>query len=64
MLPLLPEMLDPELKYNAPLEPLVPAFKLRITMLPLVEDVPSPDEMRTDPPVLPVEALLLRPAFT
>jgi len=50
-LPVFPELLDPELKYNDPLAPFVPAFKLRITTTPLVDAVPSPDEMRMTPPV-------------
>jgi hypothetical protein len=60
MLPALSSLLEPVLKNNDPLAPLVPEFKLRITTMPLDVDVPSPDEMRTDPPVLTV----LRPAFT
>jgi len=60
MLPVLPELLDPELKYNDPLAPVVPAFKLRIMTTPLVDAVPSPDEMRMVPPVTAV----LRPEDT
>ena len=60
MLPVLPPLLDPVLKYNDPLTPAVPAFKLRITTAPLDVAVPSPDDTRTAPPVFAV----LRPAFT
>ena len=60
MLPLLPELEDPELKYSDPLTPLEPAFRLRITTMPLLEAVPSPDEIRTTPPV----CTMLRPALT
>jgi len=49
--PELPLLLEPVLKNNEPLTPNLPAFKLRITTLPLVVAVPSPDEMRTTPPV-------------
>jgi hypothetical protein len=60
MSPVLPSLLDPVLKYNDPLAPDVPAFKLRTTTSPLVVAVPSPDDTRTAPPVFTV----LRPAFT
>jgi len=61
--PLFPPLLVPELKKSAPLAPNTPAFKLRITIVPLVVEVPSPDEMRTDPPVtLAIDEL--RPAPT
>jgi hypothetical protein len=60
MLPLFPRLLDPVLKYSDPVAPLAPEFRLRMTTAPLVEAVPSPDEMRTAPPVTAV----LRPAFT
>jgi hypothetical protein len=49
--PVFPTLLEPVLKNNEPLTPNLPAFKLRITTLPLVVAVPSPDEMRTTPPV-------------
>jgi hypothetical protein len=49
--PELPPLLEPVLKNKEPLTPNLPAFKLRITTLPLVVAVPSPDEMRTTPPV-------------
>jgi hypothetical protein len=49
--PLLPPLLEPVLKNNEPLTPNLPAFKLRMIRLPLVVAVPSPDEMRTTPPV-------------
>lgn len=54
MLPVFPELLDPELKKSEPLAPFVPAFKLRITTFPLVDAVPSPDEIRAAPPVAAV----------
>ena len=60
MSPVLPSLLDPVLKYNDPLMPAAPAFKLRITTAPLDDPVPSPDDTRTAPPVFTV----LRPAFT
>ena len=60
MLPLLPLLVDPELKNSDPLNPFVPAFSLRITTVPLLEAVPSPDEIRTTPPV----CTMLRPACT
>jgi hypothetical protein len=60
MLPVLPLLLDPVLKYNEPLTPSFPAFKLRTMMAPLDVAVPSPDTMCTAPPVTPV----LRPALT
>jgi hypothetical protein len=60
ILPLFPLLVDPELKYSDPLTPLEPEFRLRITTVPLLEAVPSPDEMRTTPPV----CTMLRPALT
>ena len=60
MFPELPSLLVPVLKNSDPLTPAAPEFKLRITTAPLDVEVPSPDEMRTAPPVLTV----LRPAFT
>jgi len=62
MAPEFPALLDPELKYKAPLAPDTPEFKLRITIVPLVVVVPSPDEIRTAPPVTPVFGIAeLRP---
>jgi hypothetical protein len=49
--PLFPLLLVPVLKKSAPLTPFSPVFKLRITTAPLDEAVPSPDMMRTAPPV-------------
>ncbi len=61
--PVFPPLLEPELNNKAPLEPNTPAFKLRITIVPLVVEVPSPDEIRTEPPVaLAIDEL--RPALT
>jgi hypothetical protein len=63
--PVFPALLDPELKYKAPLAPDTPAFKLRTTTVPLVVVVPSPEEIRTEPPVTPVLGIdELRPALT
>jgi hypothetical protein len=50
-LPVFPLLLVPVLKKSAPLTPVSPEFKLRITTAPLDEAVPSPDMMRTAPPV-------------
>jgi len=59
MLPVFPLLLVPVLKKSAPLTPASPAFELRITTAPLLDAVPSPDEMRTAPPV----STVLRPAL-
>jgi len=58
MLPLLPELLLPELKVSIPLAPDVPALMLRTMTMPLLDAVPSPLAMLNDPPVM----LVLRPA--
>jgi len=58
--PLFPELEDPELKYNAPLTPAAPLFRLRMITSPLVVAVPSPEDSRILPPVCTV----LLPAAT
>jgi hypothetical protein len=55
MAPVLPLLLDPELKTRAPLEPAVPELAERIVTLPLVVDVPSPLTMLIAPPLAAVD---------
>jgi hypothetical protein len=58
--PLSPLLALPELNINAPLAPVAPAFKLRMDKIPLLEEVPSPVDKLSAPPVLTT----LRPAST
>ena len=45
MLPVLPLLLVPVLKKRAPLTPLAPAFRLRITTAPLLDTEPGYDDL-------------------
>ena len=58
--PLVPAVAAPELKTKAPLAPAAPPLLLAMRMEPLLDAVPSPLVILTDPPVF----ALLRPACT
>ena len=44
----------PVLSISSPLTPAIPAFKVRIIIVPLVDFVPNPLIMEIEPPVAPV----------
>ena len=50
----MPLLVEPELKYKAPLDPAVPPLADRILSAPLLDDVPSPVETPMNPPVCTV----------
>ena len=49
--PLFPAEEDPEENTSRPEEPDAPALALRISTAPLVDAVPSPEDIKTAPPV-------------
>ena len=59
-LPLLPILETPELNTRSPLVPLAPPFEVRMLVMPLLADVPSPLCVITVPPA----DVILRPEYS